>query len=182
MKICIYGAARDEIPAAYLRGAEEFGRLLAQRGHSLIFGGGARGCMGAVARGVTAAGGEVTAVTPEFLNQGEDLFSPCTRVIRTGDLAERKRIFSMLADAFVVLPGGIGTMDEYYEMYELASFGRLNKPLILFNLEHYYDLIEQMNQRFVEEGFLEPERAAVSQTCDTATEVLNALEARWQQG
>ena len=73
-------------------------------------------------------------------------------------------------------------MDEYYEMYELASFGRLRKPLILFNLEHYYDLIEEMNQRFVSEGFLEPERAAVSQTCDTATQVLDALEARWQQG
>ena len=106
MKICIYGAARDEIPEVYLQGAEEFGRLLAQRGHSLIFGGGARGCMGAVARGVAAAGGEVTAVTPEFLNQGDNLFSPCTRVIRTGDLAERKRIFSCWRTPLWCCPGG----------------------------------------------------------------------------
>ena len=94
----------------------------------------------------------------------------------------RKRLFSVLGDAFVVLPGGIGTMDEYYEMYELASFGKLKKPLVLFNMDHYYDLIEQMNRRFVDEGFLPPERAAVSRTCSTAEEVLDAVEAWYAQG
>ena len=115
-------------------------------------------------------------------NQGDDLFQPCHRVVRTRDLAERKRLFSVLGDAFVVLPGGIGTMDEYYEMYELASFGKLKKPLVLFNMDHYYDLIEQMNRRFVDEGFLPPERAAVSRTCSTAEEVLDAVEAWYAQG
>lgn len=180
MKICIYGAARDEIPAVYLRRAEEFGRLLARRGHSLVFGGGAYGVMGAVARGVVEEGGEAVAVTPEFLNRGADLAPGCARVIRTRDLAERKRRFVELADAFVVLPGGIGTLDEYYEMYELASFGRLGKPLILYNMEGYYDLIEEMNRRFVEQGFLPPERAAVSRTCTEPEDVLEAAELYYQ--
>lgn len=182
MKICIYGAALDEIPENYRKGAEDFGRALAKRGHSLLFGGGKHGCMGAVARGVAAEGGEVSAITPDFLNQGDDLFQPCHRVVRTRDLAERKQLFSVLGDAFVVLPGGIGTMDEYYEMYELASFGKLKKPLVLFNMDHYYDLIEQMNRRFVDEGFLPPERAAVSRTCSTAEEVLDVVEAWYAQG
>ena len=95
MKICIYGAALDEIPENYRKGAEDFGRALAKRGHSLLFGGGKHGCMGAVARGVAAEGGEVSAITPDFLNQGDDLFQPCHRVVRTRDLAERKRLFSV---------------------------------------------------------------------------------------
>ena len=81
MKICIYGAARDEIPENYRPGAEDFGRALAKRGHSLLFGGGKHGCKGAVARGVAAEGGEVSAITPDFLNQGVDLFQPCHRVV-----------------------------------------------------------------------------------------------------
>lgn len=176
MKICIYGAARDEIPPVYLRRAEEFGHMLARRGHSLIFGGGAYGVMGAVARGVVAEGGEAVAVTPEFLNRGADLAPGCARVIRTPDLAERKRLFGELADAFVVLPGGIGTLDEYYEMYELASFGKLEKPVILYNMEGYYDLIDEMNRRFVDQGFLPPERAAASRTCTEPEQVLDAVE------
>ena len=87
MKICIYGAALDEIPENYRKGAEDFGRALAKRGHSLLFGGGKHGCMGAVARGVAAEGGEVSAITPDFLNQGDDLFQPCHRVVgSTGKL------------------------------------------------------------------------------------------------
>ena len=176
MKICIYGAAQDEIPEIYLRRAEEFGHMLARRGHSLIFGGGAYGVMGAVARGVVSEGGEAVAVTPEFLNQGADLAPGCTQVIRTADLAERKRLFGELADAFVVLPGGIGTLDEYYEMYELASFGKLKKPVILYNMEGYYDLIDEMNRRFVEQGFLPPERAAASETWADPEQIFQRLE------
>jgi len=124
MKICLYGAARQQIDSSYMEEAQRFGRSLAARGHSMVFGGGARGMMGAAARGVREGGGSIVAVAPGDRNFDEEDFNDCDHYIRTESLAERKTLFIELSDSFVVMPGGIGTYDE---LFDLISVKRLNE-------------------------------------------------------
>ena len=123
MKICMYGAARDQIADIYKESAGAFGRSLARRKHVMVFGGGAKGVMGAAAAGAAAEGGSIVAVAPGDKNFDEEDFGLCSHFIRTGTLAERKAIFTALADAFVVMPGGIGTFDEFFDLISVKRLG-----------------------------------------------------------
>lgn len=110
MNICIYGASGDRLDAAYFEAARAFGRSLGQRGHGLIFGGGAHGLMGACAEGAAETGAEIIGIAPRFFDEPGVLFSGCTRFVWTESMRERKAAMEDAADAFVVLPGGIGTL------------------------------------------------------------------------
>jgi uncharacterized protein (TIGR00730 family) len=106
MNICLYGASSPALDRAYFDAAEEFGRLLAKNGHTLVYGGGAQGVMGAAARGAADAGGKITGIAPNFLNVDGILFDRCTEFILTDTMAERKAAMIAHADAFVMAPGG----------------------------------------------------------------------------
>ena len=114
MVICIYGASSDQIDPAYLRAGEELGLAMARRGHSLVFGGGGHGLMGAVARGMTQGGGSITGVAPRFFNVDGSLYDGCTEFLYTDTMRERKALMEERADAFVMTPGGIGTYEEFF--------------------------------------------------------------------
>ena len=116
MKICLYGAAREQIDPSFMEAAEAFGRSLALRGHTMVYGGGARGMMGAAARGVRRAHGTLIAVAPGDVNADGELFEENSCLLLTRTLAERKEQFLHLSDAFVVMPGGIGTYDEFFDL------------------------------------------------------------------
>ena len=116
MNICVFGAARDEIGENFMALGTALGRELAARGHTLVFGAGGHGMMGAAARGAYEMGGKIIGVVPYFFNTPGILFEHCTELIRMETMAERKTIMEERSDAFIALPGGIGTMEEIFEV------------------------------------------------------------------
>lgn len=156
MKICVYGAASNEIDQNYIKIVEQLGKKLAERGHSLVFGAGNGGLMGAAARGFHEGGGKITGVVPVFFqNDGiEPLYDKCTQVISTADMGTRKTIMEDLADAFVVAPGGIGTFDEFFQVLTLKQLRQHNKPIALFNINGYYYSVQALMHNGAEEKFL----------------------------
>lgn len=156
MNLCIYGASSNQIDSAYMAAVEELGEKLAARGHGLVFGGGAQGLMGAAARGVTAQGGYILGVAPSFFNVDGVLYPHCTEFIYTETMRERKQIMEDRADGFIMVPGGIGTYEEFFEMLTLRQLGRHSKPIAILNLGGYYDLLQQMLEQTIDQGFMKP--------------------------
>lgn len=156
MKICIFGAASAHIDEKYIKRVEELGERLARQGHSLVFGCGATGLMGAAARGFKAGGGEIFGVVPEFFKaEGvEQLFTDCTKTIYTADMSERKRVMEDLADAFIITPGGVGTLEEFYEVLTLKQLGRHKKAIAVFNIDGYFNPLEEFMQSTVKNKFV----------------------------
>ncbi len=175
MNICVYGAASDNIHADYLAAGEELGRLMAEKGHRLIFGGGACGLMGAVARGVYAGGGEIVSVVPSFFNVDGVLFAHCNELIYTETMRERKRIMEERSQAFIVTPGGVGTYDEFFEMFTLLTLGRHQKPIAILNTRGYYDAMREMLDKAVREGFMTESKRNMVRFFDTPDALLESL-------
>ncbi len=157
MNICVYGASSNTISYSYIAAGEEFGKKLADNGHSLIYGGGANGMMGAFARGIKAKNGKIIGVVPSFLNVDGILFDGCTEMIYTDTMRERKQVMEQKADAFLMTPGGIGTFDEFFEILTLKQLGRHKKPIAVFNVNGYFDSIIRMFEKAVNENFV-PEK------------------------
>lgn len=155
MNICVYGAASNKIDPLYIEKVEELGRLLAKRGHGLVYGGGANGLMGAVASGVSSVGGEIIGVAPSFFKPDGVLYTACTEFIYTETMRERKQAMEDRSDAFLVTPGGIGTFEEFFEILTLRKLGRHKKPIAVYNLNGYFDPARALLDRAVEEGFMD---------------------------
>ena len=137
MNICVFGASSSIIDEKYIRDVEELGKSLAGRGHNLIYGAGASGLMGAVARGAYEKGGNIVGVVPDFFHDedmGVDgrLYKNCTEMVITESMRERKHIMEDRADAFIIVPGGIGTFEEFFEVLTLKQLARHAKPIVLF--------------------------------------------------
>ncbi len=141
MRICVYGAASPLIDDEYKRKVEEFGKEMVKRGHSLVFGGGGHGLMGAVAQGVRAEGGYILGVIPKFFDDEkiEAVCEFCNELIEPDTMRERKQIMEDNADAFVIVPGGIGTYEEFFEILTLKQLCRHNKPIGIYNINGYYN-------------------------------------------
>jgi len=161
MKICVYGASSSAIDKDYIEKVEALGKQLAERGHSLVFGAGTEGLMGAVARGVHAAGGHVTGVIPQFFldNSAEVLYPDCDTLYKTETMRERKQIMEDNADAFIMVPGGIGTYEEFFEIMTLKQLHRHNKAIGIYNINGFFtDIYEVMenavNKKFMKEKCL----------------------------
>lgn len=176
MQICLYGASSNELDASYLEPAYELGRLMAQRGHSLVYGGGAQGVMGAAARGVYEAGGEIIGVAPGFLNVDGILFDHCSRLILTETMAQRKTIMADNAQAFIMAPGGIGTFEEFFEILTLKQLGQHNRAMAVFNVNDYYAPMQNMLLHAVQERFVREPCLQIYRLLETAENVLTYLE------
>lgn len=149
--ICVYASSSDAIAPAYFAAAEQLGRLIGGRGHSLIYGGGGIGLMGAAARSVQEAGGRVIGVIPEkLLPQG---FDGVDEMIVTQTMRERKQTMEDHADAFVVLPGGFGTLEEMLEILTLKQLGYHKKAVVVLNTAGYFDPLLQAFEHMFSEGF-----------------------------
>lgn len=156
MNICVYGASSNEIASSYLDAGEALGREMAQRGHTLVFGGGGQGLMGATARGMAEKNGEIIGIAPSFFNVDGILFEHCTEFIYTETMRERKQQMENRADAFVMTPGGIGTFEEFFEILTLKQLGRHTKPIAVLNTNGYYNDMARMLQTTVDQGFMRP--------------------------
>lgn len=154
MKICIYGASSNAIDKSFIQAGENLGAALAQKNHSVIFGGGAAGLMGAVARGAHSEGGEIIGICPSFFNVDGALFSHCTDMIYTETMRERKKMLEEMSDAFIITPGGIGTFDEFFEIYTLRQLGIHKKAIAIFNTNGYYNSLINMLNNAIDNSFM----------------------------
>lgn len=156
MNICIFGAASSEIDKKYIEDVELMSEKLAEDGHSLVFGAGGQGLMGAAARGFKKGGAKITGVIPTFFKEAqvEAIYEECDELIYTDTMRERKALMEDKADAFVIVPGGIGTFEELFEVLTLKQLGRHNKPIAIYNCRGYYDKMEAMLNTSIEEGFV----------------------------
>ncbi len=147
------GSASGNNPI-YALEAARFGTMLAQRNVTLYYGGGRIGLMGATADAVMAHGGSVIGIAPDFFNKDRILADNITEMILVRSMSERKQMMEQRADAFVVLPGGYGTMDELFELITDAQLGLHFKPVAIYNPNGYYDMLLKQLDRFSQDGFL----------------------------
>lgn len=156
MKICVFGAASPTIDPEYIALVEQLGKEMAKRGHSLVFGGGGNGLMGAAARGVRSEGGYVLGVVPKFFDEEnvEAIYEFCDELILPDTMRQRKQIMEDNADAFIVVPGGIGTFEEFFEILTLKQLCRHNKPIAIYNLKGYYDEINHAMEQAMKKNFI----------------------------
>jgi uncharacterized protein (TIGR00730 family) len=156
-RICVFCGASPGARPVYRQAAGELARLLARNGIGVVYGGGGVGMMGALADAVIAAGGEITGVIPRSLVDREIAHRDVSDMRVVASMHERKALMAELADAFVALPGGIGTLEELFEVYTWAQLGLHQKPCALLNVEGYYDGIEDFLNHAVNERFLRDE-------------------------
>lgn len=144
MKICVFGASSAHIDKIYIQKVEELGERLAKCGHSLVFGAGGSGLMGAAARGFKRGGGRILGIVPSFFRDDgiEQLYEACDEMIFTETMRERKALMEAEADIFVVVPGGIGTFEELFEVLTLKQLNRHDKGIVIFDIDGYYDGME----------------------------------------
>lgn len=184
MKICIFGAASAHIDDIYVKLVEELGEKLAKRGHSLVFGAGATGLMGAAARGFKKGGGKIHGVIPEFFRDEcvEIIYDECTEITYTKTMSERKRLMEDDADAFIIAPGGIGTFEEFFEVLTLKQLGRHDKAMVLFNINGYYDDLEKFMQTVTDRKFITFKCFEMYATLPTVEDIIGYIENYRPQG
>lgn len=181
MNICVFGASSSTIDKTFIDRVEQLGRDIADRGHGLIYGAGASGLMGAVARGAYEKNGNIVGVVPDFFEEedmGVDgrIFSKCTELIKTDSMRERKRIMEDRADAFIIVPGGIGTFEEFFEVFTLKQLERHNKAIAILNINGYYDAMLNMLDVAVEHKFLRETCRLLYKVFTDENEMLDYIE------
>lgn len=178
MRICLFGAASSTIDQSYIDQVEEMARELVRRGHSLVFGGGTNGLMGAAARGVRAEGGKILGVVPKFFAaEGIEIICDfCDELIETDTMRERKQIMEDNSDAFIVVPGGIGTYEEFFEIFTARQVCRHNKPIAVYNLNGYYDMMQQVLLHTVRQNFLQEDCLGLYCLTDDVDTMFDYLE------
>lgn len=154
MNICVFGSSSERINKQYLNSAESLGRAIAANGDTLVFGAGKYGVMGAASRGAAAEGGSIIGVTPRFFEEIDVIYDKCTELIYTDTMRERKAIMEDRSDAFVVCAGGMGTFEEFFEVLTLKQLHRHCKPIVVYNVNGYYNPMLAMMQNAVDEKFM----------------------------
>lgn len=177
MNVCLYGASSNEIDQKYIVATEALGEALAKAGHGLVYGAGGCGLMGAAARGMTHCGGHIVGVAPEFLNVDGILYDHCDELVLTETMRQRKQIMEERSDAFIVTPGGIGTYEEFFEIYTLKQLGRHQKPIILYNIDGFFDRLNDILNGLVTDGFMRETCLSLLSFATTPDEVLEQLNA-----
>ena len=172
MKICIFGASGNELEKEYFDAARRLGELMAKGGHTLIYGGGSTGLMGACADGVKARGGRAVGIAPRYFDEADFLRKDFGEFVFTETMAERKTLMLDMAEAFIVLPGGTGTMDEFFETLTLKQLGRQPKALVLLDTLGYYAPLYALLCAMVEKGFTGKSALEMIALCPTPEEAL----------
>lgn len=153
---CVYGGASDKISADIISQVETLGSIIDKNGFSLVYGAGATGCMGAAARGVNQNGGYVMGISPYFISEFEEIY-PCDNTVMVDTMAERKTLMEKHADIFFIVPGGLGTMDELFQVLTLKYLKRIKEPIVIVNLDGFYDSLLKFIADIVKSGAVVPE-------------------------
>jgi uncharacterized protein (TIGR00730 family) len=180
--ICVFLGAAAVSNEIYVQATQEFARAIAARGLHLVYGGGGRGLMGALADAMLEAGGTVTGVIPKALIDKEMAHANLTELIVVDSMLERKRIMLEMSDAFVSLPGGFGTLDELFEALTWSQLGVFSKPSAILNVNGFFDpLLEWMNNA-VRQGFVRQKAREFLIESNDSEGLLDALLARKSPG
>ncbi|MCC2111248.1 MAG: TIGR00730 family Rossman fold protein [Hyphomicrobiales bacterium] len=175
--VCVYCGSGNGASPIYAKAAAELGREMAAAGIRLVYGGGSIGLMGTIARTVMAAGGAVTGIIPRFLEERELLLTEISEVIVTADMHERKRLMFERSDAFIALPGGIGTLEELVEMMTWAQLGRHKKPVMIANIDGFWEPLLDLLQHMRDADFIRSEYAINYLVADAVGDILPMLQA-----
>lgn len=178
MKICVFGAASHTIDKKYIEMVEKMGEEMAKRGHSLVFGGGANGLMGAAARGVKKGGGYILGVIPKFFEDEsvEAVYKDCDKLIEPDTMRERKQLMEDNAEAFIITPGGIGTFEEFFEILTLKQLCRHNKPIAIYNINGYYNEILHAIEVATKKNFIRGGCLDLFKICENTDELFAYIE------
>ena len=173
--VCVYSASSTKIAPAYFATAEELGRLLAIRGINLINGAGSIGLMAATSNATLAAGGTVTGVIPRFMVEQGWNHTGLTRLVETETMHERKQLMAEMSDGVIALPGGCGTMEELLEIITWKQLGLYLKPIVILNVNGFYNPLLEMLQQAIDENFMRREHGSIWQVATTAEEAIELL-------
>lgn len=182
MRVCIYASSSDYAPAAYAVDAARLGGILARAGCEVVYGGGSRGSMGAIADGALAAGGRVVGILPRFMADLEWGHAGLTRLELVEDMRERKHRLLTGSDAVVALPGGSGTLEELFEAITLKRLGLYSNPILLLDtLGYWQPLLKFLDEQVIAQRFLNPEHRELWSLVSRPEDVLGAIAAapRW---
>ena len=174
-RVAVYCGSATPADLRYMALAGEVGRVLAQRGIGVVYGGGRLGLMGAIATAALQHGGEVIGVIPEALAGSEVANTDCTQLHVVSGMHERKKTFTDLSDGFVTLPGGVGTMDEFWEAVSWAQLGYHSKPVGLLNAFGFFDHLIAFNDHMAQTGFIRPAHRAIIQSAPAISGLLDAM-------
>ena len=174
--VCVFCGSSFGTDPAYREAARAIGSGLAKMGYSLVFGGGGLGLMGEVARAVLDGGSSIKGIMPAFLQALEPEVSSQEKLIVTPHLQERKTLMLQMSDAFIVLPGGLGTFDEFFEVAVEAQLGVHAKPIIVVNVNGYFDALDTMLHKTIEAGFAKKTVLKLYYLADGAEAALEILE------
>ncbi len=176
MTICVFGASSTTLDKKYITAVEKLGKKLAECGHSLMFGGGTSGLMGAAGRGFKAGGGKVPGVALRFFDTEGRLFPECDEFVWPDSMRDRKKYMEDNSDAFIVAPGGIGTYEEFMEVLTLKQLARHAKPIALFNVDGFFDKLVELMKEDVENGFIREQSLSLFLVSSDADEITDYVE------
>jgi uncharacterized protein (TIGR00730 family) len=181
--VCVYSASSTKIAPVYFAAAEELGRLLALQGINLINGAGSIGLMAATSDAALANGGTVTGVIPRFMVEQGWHHTGLTRLIETETMHERKELMAKVADAVIALPGGCGTMEELLEIITWKQLGLYLNPIIILNVDGYYDPLLDMLHKAVDEHFMRPQHTGIWRVATTPAQAVEMAynTPRWNE-
>lgn len=182
MKITVYCGSKCGVDPAFEANAEEFGQLIGAHGHVLVFGASNVGLMAAVCRGAMDHGAETIGVVPDIPFISRQAHPQLTKRIDTADLAERKSVMMELGDAYVALPGGLGTFDEIAEIMELSRLGDQAKPIVFMNVNGFYGDMKQQIQKMKDCGFLGQTEMQNVCFANSAKEAMDFIETNAKKG
>ena len=176
--VCVFCGASNNVPQKFLDIGAKFGQILAKRDITLVYGGGDCGVMGAVANSTMKSGGHVTGVFPVSLRNIENEHQNLSEIIIVDTMHERKQNMFERSDAFIVFPGGFGTMDEMFEILTWKQLLLHHKPIVIFNYENYWDPLISLMNNIIDVGFAKPETAGFFNVVDRVEAILEVLNFR----
>jgi uncharacterized protein (TIGR00730 family) len=174
--ICVYCGSSAGTNPEFVEIARSFGRILAESGITLVFGGGSQGLMGALARAAHEHGGRVVGIIPEFLKSRERVFAGAQEILVTPDMHERKRLMFERADAFVALPGGVGTLEELVEQLTWSQLGRHTKPILIANVQAFWEPLIELLEHMKRSGFIHTDLAIDYKVVERVEDIIPAIE------
>ena len=176
LTICVYCASSTQINAHFFEATSRLGKILATAGHSVVFGGGATGLMGQLADSMLAENGKITGIIPQFMCDEDWHHNGLTELIVTNTMHERKEKMATMADAAIALPGGCGTMEELLEVITWKQLGIFTKPIIIVNMNGYYDALIEMLHHAVDQKFMRDIHKKIWEVVQSPEDVLAAIE------
>ena len=176
MVVCIFGASSTTLDSKYITATEELGKRLAVRSHTLMFGGGANGLMGAAARGFKAENGKIIGVAPRFFDKDGILYKNCDEFVYPDSMRDRKKYMEDNSDAFIVTPGGIGTYEEFFEVLTLKQLARHAKPIALYNIDGFFDKLVGVIRDDTLNGFIREQTLSLFFVSDDPDAIIEYIE------